>query len=192
MSLWSILLLQSIPPKLRVMCFGSLGALVGMGAYVAVVSNAVSYLSDTPETCINCHVMTPMYASWQHSSHANVASCNDCHVPQDTLIRKYAFKAMDGIRHSTVFTLRAEPHVIRATPTAREVIQQNCIRCHGDRAHPPLTQPRITRSCVECHREVPHGRVNSLASTPNAAVPPLSPVIPDWLTGAMENQDRQP
>ena len=40
---------------------------------------------------------------------------------------------------------------------------------------------RTDRVCWECHREVPHGRVNSLSSTPYARVPlPESPV-PDWL-----------
>ena len=32
----------------------------------------------------------------------------DGHVPHDSFIRKYYFKASDGLRHATIFTLRKE------------------------------------------------------------------------------------
>lgn len=182
------LTLSAVPLPLRLACFGALGALVGLGLYVARISEAVSYLSDNPRTCINCHVMTPQYASWQHSSHAGVAVCNDCHVPQDNILHKYFFKAKDGLRHSTMFTFRLEPQVIRATPDAREVIQSNCLRCH-ERVVEDIGAPLhsdFKRACVDCHREVPHGRVHSLSSAPNARVPELDPVTPAWLRGATE------
>jgi cytochrome c nitrite reductase small subunit len=163
--------------------FALLGGFFGGASYVAYISNAASYLSDDPKACINCHIMTPMYASWQHSSHARVATCNDCHVPQDSLLRKYAFKANDGLRHSYLFTTRQERQVIEAIPASKAVIQQNCIRCH----EPTLQRASTSvahfekRPCIECHREVPHGREHSLSSTPNAAVPPLEPVTPEWM-----------
>lgn len=183
MRLWSLLTLQMIPGKLRLACFGSVGMLAGMGVYVALISNAVSYLSDDPKACINCHIMRPMFATWEKSSHGKIATCNDCHVPQDSVFRKYWFKANDGLRHSALFVLRRERQVIEAIPESKEVIQQNCIRCHAGTMD-KVTMPKghdFERSCIECHREVPHGRVKSLSSTPNAAVPPLSPVTPSWM-----------
>ena len=57
------------------------GVIFGLGAYLVYVSKAYSYLSDDPKVCVNCHVMGPYYATWQHSSHKMVATCNDCHVP---------------------------------------------------------------------------------------------------------------
>ena len=37
------------------------------------------------------------------------------------------------------------------------------------------------KACWDCHRDVPHGGMNSLSSTPAALVPyPESPV-PEWL-----------
>lgn len=167
----------------RIFLMGTLGVLVGMGVYVARISEAASYLSDKPETCINCHIMVPEYASWQHSSHARVAHCNDCHVPHNNIFSKYYFKAKDGSRHSLLFTLGMERHVIQAIPESKRVIQENCIRCHS-RVLDDITistHANLERSCTECHREVPHGRMHSLTSTPNAAVPPLSPVVPGWL-----------
>lgn len=165
------------------------GILVGLGIYIFHLSNAPSYLSDRPETCVNCHIMTPQYATWSHSSHRENAHCNDCHVPHNNLVNKYFFKAKDGLRHATVFTLRNEPQVIFIKEEGKVVVHDNCIRCHSTL----LTDSkllmktsgfhhyRMERDCTECHREVPHGRVNSLSSTPNAHVPlPPSPV-PDWL-----------
>jgi len=171
---------------LRKIGVGLMGILVGGGIYLATISEAASYLSDDPEACINCHIMVPQYSTWQHSSHGRVTSCNDCHVPQDSTWRKYWFKANDGLRHSALFTLRMERQVIEAIPESKEVIQANCIRCHKnvvDQAVAPIGHD-FERSCVECHREVPHGRVHSLSSTPNAAVPPPTDVFPQWLRRA--------
>ena len=107
-----------------------LGTLVGIGCLLVYISNAASYLSDRPGACINCHVMASEYATWQRGSHGRVAVCNDCHVPHDNFLKKYAFKAKDGLRHATVFTLRMEPQVITLNTAAIAVVQENCVRCH--------------------------------------------------------------
>lgn len=182
MKLLDLLLLRGIPARLRLLAFGSGGAFTGMALYVGQVSGAVSYLSDDPKACINCHIMIPEYASWQRSSHARAATCNDCHVPHDNAIRKYAFKASDGMRHSLLFTFRRERQVIQAIPASREVIQENCVRCHERVTGRVSLGPHVdtSRSCTDCHREVPHGRVHSLSSVPNARVPDLEPVAPQW------------
>jgi cytochrome c nitrite reductase small subunit len=85
---------------------------IGIAAFTVYISKAHSYLSDKPETCINCHIMAPQYATWSHSSHREVAHCNDCHVPHNNVFNKYYFKASDGLRHSALFTLRKERQVI--------------------------------------------------------------------------------
>jgi cytochrome c nitrite reductase small subunit len=175
------------PQKWRVPVIITLGVLTGLVFFVLHISKADSYLSDNPETCINCHVMFPQYASWQHSSHARVANCNDCHVPHNNFINKYYFKAKDGLRHTTIFTLRLEPQVIRIKEAGREVVQGNCERCHENLiTHIELYRNQTEeeeneRPCWECHRETPHGRINSLSSFPYARVPKLSPILPEWL-----------
>ena len=118
------------PPAWQVPVIILIGVIIGLGLYIFKISNAASYLSDDPETCINCHVMNPQYATWNHSSHREVANCNDCHVPHNNVVNKYFFKAKDGLRHATIFTLRAEPQVIFIKDEGKEVVQQNCIRCH--------------------------------------------------------------
>jgi cytochrome c nitrite reductase small subunit len=165
------------------------GIFVGLGLHVLYISNAVSYLSDDPRTCVNCHVMNPQFATWRTGSHGRVATCNDCHVPQDHFVRTYLFKANDGLRHAFMFTFRLEPQVMRIKPAGERAVQENCIRCHADQIHPVSLRAISNRSvadqtdrfCWDCHRETPHGRVNSLASTPHARVPPLRPVVPEWI-----------
>lgn len=57
------------PAKWKVPVIIILGTLCGTGLYSFYVSRAWSYVSDDPATCINCHVMTTQYVTWQHSSH---------------------------------------------------------------------------------------------------------------------------
>lgn len=179
-----------IPPaEWRLVAMILIGAIIGLGLYAAYSSKAVSYLSDSPETCVNCHIMAPQYATWQHSSHREVATCNDCHVPHDNVFRTYYFKAMDGARHATMFTLRLEPQNIFIKDAGIGVVQENCIRCHGQLVTDSklLVQTQAfhdkfeDRLCWECHREVPHGRVKSLSSTPYARVPVPGSIVPKWL-----------
>lgn len=171
------------PSALLLSLMGGLAS--GLGATVVVVSRAPSYLSDAPEVCVNCHVMVPSYATWQRSSHARVAVCNDCHVPHDNVVAHYAFKARDGLRHSAMFTLRLEPQVLRASPGAVPVIQANCMRCHGglvdtvDTVQSTCPKDRTFsaetgfRPCWDCHRDTPHGGARSLSTTPLVLVPEL-------------------
>lgn len=152
-----------------------LAVLLGLSAFVLHISKATSYLSDKPETCVNCHIMAPQYATYNHSSHREYAHCNDCHVPHNNIFNKYYFKAKDGLRHASMFTLRLEPQVIFIHKAGQEVVQDNCIRCHGKLLSDEVLMGqsdqfrhhRMDRPCWECHREVPHGRVNSLSSVPN-------------------------
>jgi cytochrome c nitrite reductase small subunit len=177
------------PPQWRIPVLFLLGVLCGLALVIFYTSNAASYLSDKPETCMNCHVMAPQFATWQRGSHGRVATCNDCHVPHDNLVSKYAFKAKDGMRHATMFTFRLEPQVIHIKEAGIDVVQENCKRCHSNLIHlTSITNMTGADSrsgegvlCWHCHREVPHGRVNSLASVPYARVPLPSSITPEWM-----------
>ncbi len=177
------------PGKWKIPALIITGIIIGLTVFILYISNAVSYLSEKPETCINCHVMVPQYSTWGHSSHREVATCNDCHVPHNNTANKYFFKAKDGLRHATIFTLRKEPQVIFIKDAGKKVVHDNCIRCHSrlltDSKLDTQTKfkhyDKTERECWDCHREVPHGRVNSLSSSPYARIPVNSPKIPEWL-----------
>ncbi len=186
----------SPPPQWRLPVFTLTGVLIGLGALALYVGNATSYLSDDPKACMNCHVMAPQYATWERSSHARVAVCNDCHVPQNNIFNKFLFKAMDGTRHSFMFTFRLEPQVIHIKEMGAAAVQQNCIRCHSSLTQNvkekfvsfDLRDHGEGKLCWECHRETPHGRVNSLSSVPYARVPIPTDVTPAWMRKYLSTQ----
>lgn len=177
------------PPNWKLPVLFSLGILTGLFFFVLHIGRATSYLSDKPGACVNCHVMAPQYATWERSNHGRFTVCNDCHVPQDNILKKYYFKATDGMRHSFMFTFRLEPQVIQIKQAGKDAVQQNCIRCHSELIHPisirAISNQKIQEEgdgyCWDCHRDVPHGRVNSLSSTPYARVPVLTSPVPEWI-----------
>ncbi|WP_185154680.1 cytochrome c nitrite reductase small subunit [Dysgonomonas sp. 511] len=191
-------LLSHIPNQFILPLFVVGGLIVGLGGYTVYMSRAHSYLSDDPSACVNCHIMAPYYQSWNHSSHAQWATCNDCHVPQDNVLNKYAFKAKDGLYHAAIFTINGEPNVIRPREESYEVIMNNCIRCHLQLNTEFVKTGMIDycdvkegkgKACWDCHTQVPHTKVSNLSSSPNAIVPlPASPV-PDWLKKRMKNNN---
>lgn len=152
-----------------------LGALVGMfsGAtgYTAHYANATSYLSDSPKACINCHIMNDQYNAWSSSPHHNRASCNDCHVPHDSVAHKYFVKAEHGYRHSKGFTFQDFHEPIQMKQASYDVVNDNCVRCHDAMTHDirlaaPGNLPAeqgikggVTGGvdCIRCHASVAHG-----------------------------------
>lgn len=173
-----------------------LGVLVGGGGFFLYMLRAHTYLTDDPAACVNCHIMGPYYATWFHSSHARDATCNDCHVPHENPVKKWAFKGMDGMRHVAVFLTRGEHQVIQANDASAEVIMNNCIRCHTQLNTEFVTTGRIDfmmsqvgegKACWDCHRDVAHGQ-NSLSTTPNALVPYPDSPVPQWLQKIMKKQ----
>ena len=143
---------------------GLLGAFGGASVYTAHYANATSYLSDNPKTCTNCHIMNEQYNSWSSSSHHARATCNDCHVPQDSIINKYFIKAEHGYRHSKGFTFQDFHEPIQMKKSSRDVVIDNCVRCHEAMTH----EIRLTGAdspvgesggldCIHCHASIAHG-----------------------------------
>ncbi len=135
----------------------TLGVLAGVGTFTFGYGKGASYLSNDPQTCVNCHVMQDHMDSWQQSSHHHVAVCNDCHLPHDA-IGKWVTKADNGFFHSLAFTLGGYKDPIRIKPRNRRVTQSTCVDCHGDLVHNmlPVTTDADMTSCVHCHADVGH------------------------------------
>ena len=169
---------------------GIVMGLVGLFMYMLRMHTYI--IGDDPAACVNCHIMSPYYATWSHSSHGRDATCNDCHVPHQNLFMKYFFKGKDGMKHVAYFITHSEHQAINAEDASAQVIMDNCIRCHTQLNREFVTTGRIDymmakrgegKACWDCHREVPHGGVNSLSSTPYAEtqVPLPSSPVPEWL-----------
>ena len=137
----------------------TLGLAAGVGGYTFRYAEGLSYFSTNPAACVNCHIMRPQYDAWQKSSHHAVAVCIDCHLP-DAFIPKYLSKAENGYRHGERFTTQnfVEPIFVQAA--GREILQDNCVRCHASLVHDIQAGPRgqlDDLSCVHCHAGVGHG-----------------------------------
>lgn len=173
-----------------------LGGIVGCGLLFLYLLRAHTYLGNDPSACVNCHIMSPYYATWFHSSHSRNATCNDCHVPHENVARKYAFKGMDGMKHVAMFVTKMEGQSPRIGDGGAQVVMNNCIRCHTDlnttlantgKVDYMMTKVGEGKVCWDCHRQVPHGGSSSLSTTPHAQVPlPPSPV-PTWLQKMMND-----
>ena len=137
--------------------------IIGVVAIVAVifvgiyVTDFTAYLGNNPTTCNNCHVMDAAYEGWYHGGHKNWAVCGDCHTP-DAFIPKYFVKAQSGYHHVTAFIFGNIPGAIRAQEGSKEIVQENCERCHAETVATMLENPMpLDRYCFECHRSVAHG-----------------------------------
>jgi cytochrome c nitrite reductase small subunit len=151
-------------------------AAIGLFAYVVHESKMLSYLSSDPKVCINCHAMNTHYATWQHSSHRDRATCVDCHLPRDSFIRKMLAKSRDGYNHSLAMTLGTYGNNLRITAHAAQRIQANCISCHQETVSQMMANSELYhreddlpmgRPCWECHRSLPHGTTRNLMATQN-------------------------
>lgn len=136
----------------------ALGVFLGIGGYTFQYAEGLSYLSNDPQACRNCHVMQEHYDSWLASSHHAVATCNDCHVPHG-FPQKYVVKARNGWHHSKGFTLQNYPQPIRIKHGNLRVLQHNCIACHEIAVSEIAGHGDVDwgeARCTDCHRSVGH------------------------------------
>jgi cytochrome c nitrite reductase small subunit len=136
----------------------ALGVLGGLGGYTLRYAEGLSYLSRDPEACVNCHIMQPQFDAWQKASHHAVAVCVDCHLPE-SFFYKYYTKAENGYRHGKLFTTQTFREPIEIGKAGRKILQENCIRCHGELTH-NITMMSHDEStpCVKCHATAGHGQ----------------------------------
>lgn len=143
----------------RILIVALLGCAAGAGAYTFHFAEGLSYLSNDPRACLNCHVMRDQFDGWQKGAHHAAATCNGCHVPHD-LLGKYLTKAEHGWRHSKAFTLQDFHEPIRIKDSSRAIVRDNCVRCHaslvGDiEAHD--SSWGAPSDCLHCHADAGHG-----------------------------------
>ncbi len=132
------------------------GLAAGIGGYTFLYAQGASYLTNRPEACANCHVMSDQLNGWMRSSHRRVAVCNDCHTPH-SFFGKYATKAKNGFWHSFAFTTGRFEEPIRMHEANREVTERACRGCHEALVHLIDTPGGgESLSCIRCHAEVGH------------------------------------
>jgi cytochrome c nitrite reductase small subunit len=136
-----------------------LGACLGLGSFTFDYADGLSYLSNNPSACVNCHIMNDQYAGWTKASHHGLATCNDCHLTH-SFPRYYIEKGINGWNHSKAFTLEDFHEPIMINESNSRILQGNCLRCHDALVHEIVVGNRSDISsvkCVTCHRQVGHG-----------------------------------
>jgi len=128
----------------------------GMSAYTFIQAEGHSYFSDDPSSCVNCHVMQDQFDAWGHSSHARVATCNDCHSPHNNLLNKYFAKGVNGFNHSAAFTLNTYDQVITIKDFNVTIVNDSCVYCHADLTHNIVSNQDDSLKCTSCHAGVGH------------------------------------
>lgn len=132
------------------------GMLISVVAVLVLAGASYAGLEATSTTqfCTSCHVMEDAYQSWSHSAHREaVGSCSDCHIPK-SLGRKITYKIASGT-HDIYVNLTGPPDVIRAKESTRQVVNENCKKCHAGLVEDIHLGER---KCTDCHRHTPHGR----------------------------------
>ncbi|HHT63830.1 MAG: NapC/NirT family cytochrome c [Bacillota bacterium] len=111
---------------------------------------------DKPEFCGGCHVMDEQVETFLHSAHRLGATCGDCHIPY-SLVPGAMYKAYTGTKDLIGVILDQDPYHIHASEMGKNIIQKNCLRCHGDLlGEIGDTKEDGGRYCFECHRSTPH------------------------------------
>ncbi|MBT3293949.1 MAG: cytochrome c nitrite reductase small subunit [Verrucomicrobia bacterium] len=145
------------------------GMAIGTGAFTFKYAEGFSYFSKAPKACVNCHIMTPQYDSWQKSSHHGAATCVDCHLPH-AFVPKYIAKAENGYHHSKGFTLEDFHEPIMIKDKNHRILQENCVACHEDMVYElfrrDMTHPDAV-SCMHCHAGVGHGSLPTSIGGPD-------------------------
>jgi cytochrome c nitrite reductase small subunit len=143
---------------LKLIPFVALGIPLGLGAFTFKYGGGVSYFSNDPTACANCHIMQSHFDSWQKSSHHAVANCNDCHLPHDSFVGKWITKADNGLFHSWAFTTGDFHEPIQIKPRNRRVTQGACLHCHREFVHSmlPTDEENGMLDCIHCHYSAGH------------------------------------
>lgn len=146
--------------RYRLLLSALVGVMLGIGFFTFHFAEGLSYFSNDPNACANCHIMQDYIDSWLKSTHHTRAVCNDCHMPSNP-VSKLVTKAENGWNHSVKFTLQTfrEPIRIRTANATR--VQENCVKCHEGLVHDVrLVTARADAAeltCVRCHAGVGHG-----------------------------------
>ncbi|HSM57232.1 MAG TPA: cytochrome c nitrite reductase small subunit [Candidatus Sulfomarinibacteraceae bacterium] len=148
--------LSLAPFWLWLLLAGIAGGVFGLGGFTFIYAEGGSYISDNPDTCVNCHVMREVHDAWNKGSHKAVAVCNDCHTPH-RFPDKYIVKGLNGWNHSVAFTTGDFHEPLRITGLNYNVALENCLYCHGDfvvaMSHQGTDDPT---DCLRCHSGVGH------------------------------------
>lgn len=130
--------------------------LLGLLSILSVKLPPLNHLLDGPQFCGSCHFMKPWVDTWYHSSHREVASCGDCHIPHD-LVQGAFYKAYTGSRDALETITGQIPESFLISDHGSKVVHKNCLSCHSDLLRiVGDTRKDNGMYCFKCHQNTPH------------------------------------
>ena len=111
----------------------AVGILGGLGTFTVGYGNGLSYLTNDPTACANCH------------------------LPHN-FVGKWLTKADNGFFHALAFTTGDFHEPIQIKARNRRVTQGACLHCHSELANAllPAEHGGDMQLCVHCHSDVGH------------------------------------
>ncbi|HSK47239.1 MAG TPA: NapC/NirT family cytochrome c [Coriobacteriia bacterium] len=134
---------------------GILVALALLAAFLMFGPPKLAEAFAEPEFCgTSCHEMEYVYTSFLEEEHAELETCNDCHLPNDGFIEHYAWEGVVGVRDLVKHGVGAVPENIEVKERSEEWLIENCHRCHDDEIDDDHGEGR--EFCWDCHDDVFH------------------------------------
>lgn len=129
---------------------------LGLLSIFALKLPPLNNVLDGPDFCGSCHFMEPWAKTWYHSSHQEVASCGDCHIPHNLITGSF-YKAYTGSRDAVETLTGQIPRAFLISNHGSKVVHNNCLECHSDFMRlVGDTKANGGNYCFKCHRNTPH------------------------------------
>ena len=153
-------MLFRIPRNLWPTIFCAILAVTAITGFLLVGPPQLLAKSESPAFCASCHVMGEQHTAWSHAGAHRRVRCVECHLPNDNFATHYVWKSIDGMKDFVYFHTGMVSERIALTGHGAEVLQSNCIRCHGE----AVAMMDTTRECWSCHRQLRHRLTGVVAS----------------------------
>ncbi|MCX5813635.1 MAG: NapC/NirT family cytochrome c [Proteobacteria bacterium] len=126
------------------------------GIMIALAAATGYQYAGSSGFCSLCHSMERVHAQWQISRHKQFA-CIECHMPAGNIVEKVTYKTRAGINDLVHETLRSYPAYITLSSLGRDIVNDNCLRCHFSTIENTM-MVGSAQSCSKCHRNLVHGK----------------------------------
>lgn len=103
------------------------------------------------QACATCHNMSPQAESQIRAPHRSLA-CIDCHAPSG-VVEKAVAEVESASAHLIAY-FSGPPDAIHATQKTKEIVQANCLNCHGQLVRE--IEHGGGQYCFQCHRTTHH------------------------------------
>ena len=115
------------------------------------------HATGNPTFCGQCHSMKHEAATFAVSSHRN-QDCVECHLPHDNTAHYLFEKGRTGIVDVFHEAMRDYPERIKLDADARNMVNENCMRCHSAIMSYVDNAPHGPQdNCLKCHSRIAHG-----------------------------------